>query len=441
MSRIALTAEMLVSLREQLLREKDEACAVLFGRASMRDGRLVRIVVREIQWMNPGDYLKRTEIAAVLRPEVVAAIAQRSRRTGESVVFVHSHPSEIHHFSAVDDCGERVLAEFFAGRTPGVIHAAMLVTPEVTLARQLGSKESLCVAGVGAQLVWGSKTTRGPGEAAFDRQERLFGGEGQQRLRDLRVGIVGLGGTGSVVLEQLAHLGVGSFLLIDPDIVEETNLNRLVGAVRSDVGRAKVDVAAAQALKISATAKIETNVGSVLLTKVAEVLADTDFVFCCTDSHGSRAVLNQLAYQYLVPVIDMGVVIVAPSGRVSHIAGRTQMLAPGLSCLQCGKLLNPEAVRVDLMTDYERAADPYIVGVHDPAPAVISLNATMASMAITMFLSAVAGVPSAARHLNYNAMTGSCRPAASDRHPTCIVCSSRGALARASAWDLPARLS
>jgi molybdopterin/thiamine biosynthesis adenylyltransferase len=165
---------------------------------------------------------------------------------------------------------------------------------------------------------------------------------------------------------------------------------------------------------------------------VAETLGDTDLVFCCTDSHGSRAVLNQLAYQFLVPVIDMGVVIVTSGGQVSHIAGRIQMLSPGLSCLQCANLLNPEAVRVDLMTDFERKADPYIIGMQEPAPAV---------MAVTMFLSAVAGVPSMARHLNYNGMTGACRSAAVDKHPTCVVCSPKGALARGSGWDLPARQS
>lgn len=117
------------------------------------------------------------------------------------------------------------------------------------------------------------------------------------------------------------------------------------------------------------------------------------------------------------------------------------MLAPGLGCLMCGEMLNSEAVRVDLLTDYERAADPYIIGVHEPAPAVISLNATIASMAVTMFLSAAVGIPSNARLVNYNGITGVTRAAAITRHPTCIACSHRGALARANEWPLPARLS
>jgi molybdopterin/thiamine biosynthesis adenylyltransferase len=234
---------------------------------------------------------------------------------------------------------------------------------------------------------------------------------------------------------------VSDFLLIDPDVVETTNLNRLVGASLPDVGKTKVEVAATHADRINSNVRVEARRASVLLASVAEELVDTDFVFCCTDSQGSRAVLNQFAYQYLVPVIDMGVAIVASKNRISHIAGRTQMMAPGLGCSLCGTLLDPEAVRVDLLTDFERAADPYIVGLHEPAPAVISINATMASMAITMFLAATLGVPSQARLLNYNGVTGATRAAAITPHPTCIACSHSGALARANEWPLPARLS
>lgn len=441
MSRIVLTSELLRQIRMELMAHRKETCAVLFGRAVMMAGNLVRIVVREAQWAKPDDYLERTQTAASLRPELVAGAAQRARRSGESLVFVHSHPFGLNRFSEVDDAGESALADFLAVRTPGVIHAAMLVTPDATLARRLGSTVTLTVSGIGTNLAWGDQASLPSNELTFDRQERVFGLVGQNRLIGLRVGIVGLGGTGSVILEQLAHLGIADFLLIDPDTIERSNLNRLVGASRNDVGKSKVDVASAHARRINPTVRIETNKGSILLTSVAEELSDVDFVFGCTDSHGSRAVLNQLAYQYLLPMIDMGVVIVVNGGRVDYIVGRTQMLAPGLSCLLCGNLLNPEAVRVDLLNDFERNADPYVVGTHEPAPAVISLNSTMASMAVTMFLSAVVGVPSSGRLLNYNAMTGACRPAVGYCQPTCIVCSSRGALARATEWDLPARKS
>jgi hypothetical protein len=150
--------------------------------------------------------------------------------------------------------------------------------------------------------------------------------------------------------------------------------------------------------------------------------------------------LNQFAYQYLTPVIDMGVVIATQQNQMTHVAGRTQLLAPGLACMLCGNLLDSEEIRRDLLTDFERKADPYILGHPEPAPAVISLNSTIASLATTMFLNTVTGIPGTARFLNYNAMTGVCRPVVCTPHPSCIVCSASGALARADDWPLPARL-
>jgi molybdopterin/thiamine biosynthesis adenylyltransferase/proteasome lid subunit RPN8/RPN11 len=441
MSRLVLTSDLFVQLRRELLESADETCAILFGRAMTKHNRLARIVVREVQRVAVNAYQKRSQVSAQLRPEIVALAAQRSRKTGESLIFVHSHPFGLNEFSSIDDAGEKVLSEFFGRRTPGTIHATLLITPGVTIGRVLGSGQVLEVAGIGSEIVWGTEASACDSNMTFDRQVRAFGAIGQGRLKEMRVGIVGLGGTGSVVLEQLVHLGVRRFLLIDPDVVDPTNLNRLIGASELDVSKPKIEVASAHAKRINPDVEIEVNPGSVLLANVAEELVDTDFVFCCTDSQGSRAVLNQLAYQYLVPVIDIGVAVVANNGKVSHIAGRTQMLSPGLGCLVCGELLNPEAVRVDLLTEYERSADPYIIGAQEPAPAVISINSTTASLAVTMFLSAAIGIPSRARLINYNGITGITRAAEIKPHPSCVVCSVPGALARANEWPLPARLS
>jgi hypothetical protein len=241
------------------------------------------------------------------------------------------------------------------------------------------------------------------------------------------------------VLQQLAHLGVRHFLLIDPDTVEDSNLNRIVGATVHDVGRLKIAVAERLARQIDRTILVEARAESVLRERTALRLADTDFTFCCTDSQGSRAVLNAFAYQYLVPVIDMGVVITANKNEIAHIAGRTQLLAPGLPCLTCASLLDAEQVRRDLLTEFERQSDPYIVGDVQPAPAVISLNSTIASLATTMFLNVAVGVPGSARLLNYDAISGTTRSAVAAAHAGCIVCSDRGALARADEWPLPAR--
>ena len=439
MSRLVLTTDFLSTLRSSLLKHSEETCAVLYGRAVEISGKLVRIVVRESGHPQLSAYTQRTSVRAQLRPEFVAEAVQRARRNRESIIFVHTHPFPLNEFSAIDDAGELELASFLRQRIPDVTHAALLLTPETNIAREIASDKPLRVIGVGEKICLGNLPVTNGTSERFDRQIRAFGTAGQKILESLRVGIVGVGGTGSAVLQQLVHLGVRDLMLIDPDTVEETNLNRLIGATQKKIGQSKVKVAKDWAKKINPTVRIDAKCGSVLKTSVVRLLADTDFVFCCTDSDGSRAVLNQFAYQYLVPTIDMGVVIAVQKGKVTHVAGRTQMLAPGLACLTCGNLLDAEQVRRDLMTDFERKADPYILGYPEPAPAVISLNSTMASLAVTMFLNAVAGVPGSARFLNYNAMTGICRPVICTPHPSCVVCSFRGAIARGDEWPLPAR--
>ncbi|MFA6348666.1 MAG: ThiF family adenylyltransferase [Candidatus Paceibacterota bacterium] len=439
MSRLVLTSDFLASLRGNLLKHEEETCAILYGRPVEISGRLARIVVHESTYPQAEAYNARTSIRAQLKPEFVSEAVQRARRNGESVIFVHSHPFPFNQFSETDDAGERELVPFLSGRIPDVPHAAMLLTPETSIAREIGTKKPLRVVGVGENIIWGEAAGGEKPAERYDRQIRAFGTAGQDVLRSICVAIVGLGGTGSVVLQELMYLGVRDFILLDPDTVEETNLNRLVGTVPSDIGKAKVDVAEKWAKRINRTLRIGARKESALKADVARSLAEADFLFCCTDSHGSRAVLNQFAYQYLVPAIDMGVVIATAKGRVTHVAGRTQMLAPGLACMACGNLLDAERVRRDLMTDFERQQDPYIVGQPEPAPAVISLNSTVASLAVTMFLNATVGIPGSARFLNYNGMTGTCRPVLSIPHPSCIVCSPRGAIARGDEWPLPAR--
>jgi hypothetical protein len=440
MSRLVITSDLLAKLKVELLASSFETCAILYARAIFRNEHLVRLVVRDVRWVNDDEYQVRTEIAAELKPEIIALVTKKAKANGDSLIFVHSHPFPLNNFSSTDDVGEKLLSEFLSRRIPGSIHAALLVTPETIIARVLGTTQKLIVAGIGNIIQWGGTPPSSVENEVFDRQMRAFGAVGQETLSRLKVGIVGLGGTGSVVLEQLAHLGVGEFMLIDPDKVEKTNLNRLVGVSCDDVGSNKVEAGKRLAKRINPKSSIETIVGSVLLASVAETLADTDFIFCCTDSHGSRAVINQLAYQYLVPTIDMGVAIVCAENKVSSVVGRVQMLAPGLGCLLCGNTLNPEAVRVDLLTDFERKSDPYIIGFHEPAPAVISLNSTVAAMSVTMFLSAAVEMPSVARLINYNGIQGTARSAIISPHPNCVACSGNGALARGNEWPLPARL-
>jgi molybdopterin/thiamine biosynthesis adenylyltransferase len=430
------------NLKVELLRDERETAAFLLANRVSRCG-TNRLLVRETVTVPPEMYRRRTPDAIEVSPALVANVAKQALRHNQSVIFVHTHPScrKSPEFSSIDDCGERNLADFFERRIPNVPHASLIVAPGGCCSRFLGTQDSVRVTEVGQTLLWHTETD-GPAtlDGRFDRQVRAFGAEGQSRLQQLRVGIVGLGGTGATVAEQLSHLGVEKFLFVDPDIVEESNLNRIVGASANDVGRAKVDVAEAHAMSIRPCI-VEAIHGSVVDASIAKRLTEADFLFCCTDSYGSRAILCQIAYQYLIPCIDVGVGVSVQKSQVTHITGRVQMLTPGLSCLTCSRLLDADAVRRDLQSNFERATDPYFTGAHEPQPSIISINGCVVSLAVTMFLAAAIGIPGVARYQLYNAIQGTVRPVIHVPDPHCVVCSLTGALGRGDEWPLLARYS
>ncbi len=442
MTEIVLAASDFADLRQQLLGGADESCAVLFAGSTVRTDGSHRLLVRDALIPEPSDYSRRGPIEAELNPQFVARVSKRARENGESVVFTHSHPgTDAPEFSRTDWEGEQHLASFFARRQPGVIHAAMVVSEGGVCARGLGQLEAARVVAVGSdlQVLTDSLAAQGQLREVFDRQVRAFGVEGQKSLERLTVGIVGLGGMGSLVAQQLAHLGVRRFILVDPDTLEVSNLNRVANATPADVGTAKMSLADDYIRRVAPDASVRGIKGDVTRVSVSRELADASVLFGCTDSHGSRAVLQQVSYQYLIPCIDTGTTIIARGGCISHIIGRVQLLAPGFACLTCSGLLNPAEVRRDMMSEFERQSDPYLVGAREPAPAVMSLNGTVASLSVTMLLSVACGVPMEGRYLLYDAKLSSLRRAHSQPDPDCHVCSRSGAFARGDSWPLPGR--
>ncbi len=399
-------------------------------------------VLREVAPVDANAYASQDAVSAALKPEVLVAIANRARAEQLSPVFIHTHPSArgVPDFSRIDDEGEAVMAAYLNRRAPDARPLAVVLGPEGIRARLLGDGSPVAIWEVGDTLRCHSEIDGlVKSSERHDRQLRAFGAAGQAAIARLRLLVVGAGGTGSVTLQQLGHLGARQITVIDPDRVEETNLNRLVGATATDIGMPKVDVARRQLLALTPVAQVEAVRGDIVDPEQAARIASHDLVFLCTDSHASRAVVGQAAYQYLVPTIDMGVSISVAEGLVTHITGRVQLLAPGLPCLSCTGALDGEQIRRELLTPAQRAADPYVIGGHVPQPAVISINSTMASLAMTMFLGVVTAIPAAARFQYYDGLRGTVRPMAASVRETCIVCSADGALARGSSWPLPVR--
>ena len=441
MKTVTFTLSDLLELHRLAATERLESCAVGFVHRAGEGQDGPRYTVREVMHVPETAYLGRSPSRASLSPEFMVTVANRARVLKAGVAMLHTHPGmhPLEGFSSEDDQGEAALQSYFAARLPGEDHFTAVVTHAAVHMRDMGGTTPVVARAVGSSVRRYTGTDDYAEDARYDRQVRAFGPDGQASLRNVAVAVVGLGGTGSIVAQQLAHLGVGRLLLIDHDVVDRTNLNRLLGATPSDVGKLKVAVARAAVQAINPAAHCEALDGDVVDGVVAGRLAEMDFIFGCTDSMASRSVLNQLAYQYLIPTIDMGVAIHLLEGRIASVTGRVQMLAPGLGCLVCADGIDGQAVRWEMMTPAQRHADPYFVGASVPQPAVLPLNGTVTSAAVTMFLSVLTSYPTEARLLHYDGIRGSVRPQVLPPRQNCIVCSSEGALARGMSWALPVR--
>jgi molybdopterin/thiamine biosynthesis adenylyltransferase len=212
----------------------------------------------------------------------------------------------------------------------------------------------------------------------FDRNVHAFGGDIQRVFGDLRVGVVGCGGTGSAVTEQLVRLGVRDFVLIDADVLSASNVTRVYGSSLEDVGRPKVEVASAQISRIAPDATITALQSMVNVEYAARALVDCDVVFGCTDDNAGRLVLSRLATYLLLPVIDCGVLLTSDDGHLVGIDGRVTLLVPGSACLICRGRIDLARAATELLTPEERVRrvdEGY-------APAVIVFTTAVAAAAV-----------------------------------------------------------
>lgn len=261
----------------------------------------------------------------------------------------------------------------------------------------------------------------------YDRQVLAFGEEGHRKIETTKVGIVGLGGIGSQVSQALAYLGVVTFILIDDDRVEKTNLNRLVGASQADAEAKtfKVTVAARlirQASPVAVVREIPKN----LRTKDAlEALMGCQVVFGCVDHDAPRLIMTELIAAYALTLIDAATEIIADNGKLLEFGGRVVVARPGDYCLECAGQLDMERAKWELASPEEQEisrSHGYGLGDDAPAPAVISLNGVIANLAVTEFLVMVAGIREPNRHLTYHALRGNVNIRTAKRRDDCFIC-------------------
>jgi molybdopterin/thiamine biosynthesis adenylyltransferase len=443
MNALRIASDQWRGLREDLLStpELERAAVGFAGISTNASG--PRLLLREWSPLAPDDYLVQLGYHLEVSPTVWARTAKRARTSGEAVVIFHSHPSDPQRpsFSSSDDYGEQLVVPKLQARAPVPVAAAVLA-PGGERARLHMPGEGAGPAELEIEPIGRPRAAASvPTSERFERQVRALTSEGQARIASLSVAVVGVGGLGSHVVQQLLHLGVGELLVVDHDRVAVSNLSRLVGASALDARRhrAKVRLARRMRRRLGVATRLRELTGSVTDGEVASRLLGCDVVIGCTDNQWSRTVLNQIAYQYFVPVLDLGVEL-QPGGAMG---GRVSWLAPGSACLWCAGILDPQQVRAEQLPPELAAIERergYIRGIDEPAPAVVSINGVVASVAVTELLARFTGFAGEDRRadlLIYRLADGSLRRTSPVASPTCPTCGPDGLVGRGELASAP----
>ena len=413
--RLTIPGGLYAELQRHLFREDgDEHGAVILA-GTCKSDRGLRLVAREIHLAKDGvDYVPGKRGYRMLKAEFIQSRILRARDRRLAYLAIHNHGGTDSVGFSRDDMasherGYPALLDIARGMPVGaLVFARSAVAGDLWFSGCDRSPLShATVIGHRRQLLFPVPERKAAAVGMYDRQSRLFGDAGQELLRWTRVGIVGLGGAGSILAELLGRLGVGEFVLADPDKTDVTNLPRLIGARRRDavvhswlpraiadrLRRPKVRIAVRNIRRANPNARIEAMAKDFIEEDVAARFTDCDFLFLAADTMGARLLFNAIVHQYGIPGIQVGAKIpVAEDGTVGNVFCVSRPVTPEQGCLWCNGLINPgrlqdEAVPEAAKRGYAYVDDPGVV-----APSVITMNAIACAHAADDFLFHLTGL-------------------------------------------------
>lgn len=388
------------------LAEPRETGAVLLARkVDAEDG--VRLLGRRIMWVDDGSYLKRTATAMTIVSSGYVPALGAAEADGSTAIWLHTHPGvgSAPKPSSYDLTVDEEIADVFRLRSGSECYGTLIIAPADTGYAFTGSFEKEPGTKLPIGRIWSVGETwrlrhsfssrSGSPDPIFDRNIRAFGPVIQRILGDLTVAIIGSGGTGSAVAEQLVRLGVRKLLLVDADTLSDSNVTRVYGSTPDDVGDPKAEILSAHLKRIAPDLECTPIKGMVTIERVARKLRVADVIFGCTDDNAGRLVLSRLSTYYLIPVIDVGVLLSSNADdMLTGIDGRVTTMTPGSACLVCRDRIDLARAAAELKTPEERkrlADEGYAPALGGAEPAVVAYTTAVAAAAVNELLDRMIG--------------------------------------------------
>lgn len=382
-----------------------EAIAFAFCRRR-KVGDSYGLLVNEIVPVPTGS-CRRTADSITWRTDFLPEILARAEKNSLSIIKIHSHPNGYESFSVTDNESDNTFFNYVGCWVPsGMPHAnAIMFDDGRLIGRSFSQEEGFCpiscIKVIGDDIrFWfhdNTEVINNP-DGYGVRLAQTFGSKTYQLFKKLKIGVVGCSGTGSLVVEQLARNCIGHLVLVDPDKIEEKNLNRIPQATMTDAtqNKYKVDVLVRHIALMGFGTNVECFADDLFNEKVVKALSTCDVLFGCMDTVDGRHTLNKLATTYLIPYFDVGVKLIADGmGGVDCVCGTVHYLKPGGSSLLSRGVYTQERLRAESLkhTDPDAYNDHlgagYIEGVDEDKPAVISVNMLIAALGVNELLARV----------------------------------------------------
>lgn len=362
---VAMTRATHGGLRDLLMRSdgQEDLCLATY-RASTGRTRTSALVVEPIP-PKPGD--REVHGNATVTADYVLRGCELAQREGSGLVLLHSHPlgRGWEGMSGPDHEAEAAYANLVRELT-GLPLVGMTLAGDdeswsarhwnIGVGTAVAPTEAESVRVVGDRLTISWNDARRPHPTWRAAQVRTVSAWGERMQADLarrRVLIVGAGSVGLDVAVRLAASGIMHITVMDFDLVEERNLDRLIGARRRDVRlrRPKIHVVRRELTRQATAMNADITVSDLSICERdgLSLALDHDLIFCCVDRPWPRAVLNALAYSDLIPVVDGGIAIdTMGDGSMRNATWRSHVLRPGRPCMSCNWQLDVGRVALDI---------------------------------------------------------------------------------------------
>ncbi|SBS77710.1 putative UBA/THIF-type NAD/FAD binding protein [uncultured Mycobacterium sp.] len=261
----------------------------------------------------------------------------------------------------------------------------------------------------------------------YARQIALFGQAGHDRLADSRMVLLGVGGLGMHVVQQLAYLGIRHWTLADSDTADDSNLNRLVGAFPHDVGTPKVHLAARLIESIQPGANVTPLEFDLPHHAITAAIDAADLVIGAFDKELPRLAAVDLCSQAGRAYVDLATEVISTAADDLVFGGRVVISHDGTGCLDCLNLIDQRELAREQMTPDLRQLHDRQYGISrnelgGSGPSVVTVNGVVASLATTEVMCLLTGLRPSQRQLTYRGDLGTVRRDSTRGRENCPFC-------------------